>query len=31
MEIYTANNPMTKLNKKKRSSINLNIPMFVIV
>ena len=31
IEIYTANNPITKLNKKKRASINLNIPMFVIV
>jgi len=31
IDIYTANNPMTKLNKKKRASINLNIPMFVIV
>ena len=31
MEIYTANNPITKLSKKKRASINLNIPIFVIV
>ena len=31
IEIYTANNPITKLSKKKRASINLNIPMFVIV
>jgi hypothetical protein len=31
IDIYTANNPMTKLSKKMRASINLNIPMFVIV
>jgi hypothetical protein len=31
IEMYTANNPMTKLNKKKRASINLNIPIFVIL
>jgi hypothetical protein len=31
IDIYTANKPMTKLNKKKRASINLNIPIFVIV
>jgi len=31
IDIYTANKPMTKLSKKMRASINLNIPMFVIV